>query len=152
MTAEKPASRVKVKAGKAPRKTPTKPLVVYYKMCGTDNVHSTYLDHRCGKNLIMTDGGHNPARRTYLTPEQAAAEVCNCVSCRAHRLVNSRCVVCDRFASVDRTRCIDDTEVEGERRHLCEDCSWRAKHLQDSQIRLVAAATAVFDALRSGRD
>ena len=86
---------VKVHAGvngrKTPRNKPTKPFLIYWKMCEKEErIHSSYVKHRSGDKIMLTDGSWMPAKDCFCTPEQAEASVCECVGCRAHRLNDDR--------------------------------------------------------------
>lgn len=75
---------MKVHRENTQRTRPDKPIIVYYKECGTGRICSAYISCREGKDVIrFTDGQWNPADSCYFTPQQAKKHTCTCIGCRA---------------------------------------------------------------------
>jgi hypothetical protein len=86
----------RVYADESPRRSPRLPLKVYWKMCGTNDVHSSYVSHRRNGLVFLTSGHHLRESTCYYTPQHASTHQCDCVGCKAYRLEEEH-----RFAESD---------------------------------------------------
>lgn len=85
-----------------------KEFKIYYKTCGvkseikTDVAIGFFSSGEGGVHL--KDGGWNPLESTYLTRKQAEDHFCNCVSCQADRLPDTRkyqpCPDCEKTQKI----------------------------------------------------
>ena len=60
-----------------------RPFTVYYKMCGTNDVHSMKVVKVTKDQVEEADGNWNSKDSVYFTKRQARKHKCSCVSCRA---------------------------------------------------------------------